>query len=230
MTPVEIVTMFRAEMHDTVDPPFWTDALLYPYLNDAQEMFARLTDGIIDSVSTLASLTYIVDDATIQIDERILKIAHAYRASDGAPVDIVNYADMETRGLRLDGRKGPVVALIIGLDETTAYLYPVASVADTLKLSIERMPLAVITSASTLMEIDKKHHIALLDRMKEIAYGNADAEVFNKAKAKEHGEKFLAYCAKAKQERERRRHKTRVVQYGGLGVPSSRVNDDYRRR
>lgn len=231
MTPEGIVNMFRVEMNDEAIPHFWTDERLYPYLDDAQKMFARETGGIPDSTSSISQLSFSIGDTSLELDARILKVRDAYRLSDGRKVDIINYEDMEQRGIRFDGRTGPVSALIIGMDETTCYPYPVPSVADTLQLVIDRLPMTdIVPDEPCSLEIKPHHHMHLISWMKSLAYDNQDAEIFNKSKAVEFEEKFMAYCIKATQEKDRRKHKTRVVAYGGLPM-STRANDeDYRTR
>ena len=52
--------------------------------------------------------------------------------------------------------------------------------------------------------------------MKAQAYSKQDAETYNKAKADEEAAKFVAYCEQAKREKEKYKHKVRVVRYGGI--------------
>ena len=46
MNSTELLGTFREEMNDLQTPYLWSDALLYRYINDAQEMFCRRTEGI----------------------------------------------------------------------------------------------------------------------------------------------------------------------------------------
>lgn len=230
MTNEEVIALFRIEMHDVVDPSMFADAQLYAYLDDAQKMFARNTGGIPDSTSSLATISYAINDSELILDQRILKVRAARLLSDGQRIEVLNYEDMDKYGMRFDGKTGPVRTLIIGMDETTVYPYPVPSIADSFKLVIDRMPLYDIVNAnSDVLELASYHHLHLLDHMKALAYGNQDAEVFSKSKALEHEERFTQYCVKVTMEKARRKHKTRVVQYGGLPIGSARPSTDYRR-
>lgn len=223
-----VVDLFRIEMHDTATPPMFADEQLYAYLSDAQTMLARNTGGIPDSVSALTELSYAAGDTEFVLDERILKVRGAHRVSDGVPVSIINYEDMAKNGLRFDGAEGEVCRLIIGMDADVAYFHNVPVEAGEIKLVLDRLPLKDIESEQDELEVKKVHHLKLLLWMKHLAYDNQDAEVFNKSKAVEFEEKFNAYCAKVNAEKERRKHKTRVVQYGGLPM-TTRAEDDYGR-
>lgn len=232
MSPEEIVKLCRIELADEATPPLWSDFELFNHLNDAQVQFCRTTGGIPDSTSALSTVAITVALPSFKLDERILKIRDAYRTSDGKRIDIVNFEDMEKKGMRFNGRTGPLAAVIIGMDDDQAIPYPIPSKADTLKLVIDRLPLTEIceSNASTAkMEIKKHHHKHLLHWMKKLAYEKQDAETFNKNKSVEFEKKFYAYCDSARMEKDRRKHHTRVVAYGGLATraPISREDMDY---
>jgi len=219
MNSAELVRLFRKDMADETLPPLWSDEEIYGYADTAQKTFARETGGIADSTTQdLTQISVDVAATTFPFSSKILKISGAYRVSDGRPVEVVNYADMTQRGIRFDGRTGPIEAIVIGMDAAVAYFYPVPSVADTLQLMVDRLPLLtlVFSSPNQALEIDEHHHRHLLLGMKELAYGKQDAETFDKSKAKEFGDAFEQYCFKAKLERDRVRHKKRVVAYGGI--------------
>jgi hypothetical protein len=232
MTPEEVVTLFRTEMVDWATPPLWTDFELYNHLNDAQEQFCDRTGGIPDSTSPLTTVAITVNLPYFELDHRILKIRDAYRASDGKQITVVNYEDMDKRGMRFNGRTGPLASIIIGMDDTQVIPYPVPSKTDTLKLVIDRLPMDEITednASSVKLEIAPRHHKHLLHWMKKLAYEKQDAETFSKSKSTEFEQKFEAYCEKARKQKDRRKHKTRVVAYGGLATraPISREDMDY---
>lgn len=218
-------------MNDEAIPPFWSDERLYPYLNDAQMMFARETGGLPDSSSDMTKIDYALGDTSFVQDERVLKIRAARDETTGEGIEVINYEDIPKYGFRLDGRTGPYVKyLIIGMDENVL-MYPTPTAAGSIRLTVDRLPLADITldDPENGLEIKPHHHLHLLHWMKSLAYMNQDAEIFNKSKAQEFEQRFLAYCEKARKEKDRLKHKTRVVTYGGLPMVN-RVDDDYRRR
>ena len=102
MTSGDLLELFRDEMADQATPYLWGDDLVFGYINDAQNRFCRLTDGISDA--TTAAVTQIAIAPAAQwypYHSSITKLRQAYRADTGAPVDIINQEDMPTRGWRL---------------------------------------------------------------------------------------------------------------------------------
>jgi hypothetical protein len=86
----------------------------------------------------------------------------------------------------------------------------------TLNLTVFRLPLTDIVESDQVLEIAPQHHQSLMLWMKARAYSKEDAETLDRKKAEQFEDKFSAYCAYAKLEQGRARHKTRVVQYGGI--------------
>lgn len=230
MDSTALIALFRSEIADPVAPYLWSDAEAYSFADDAQKMFCRYVGGIGDS--TNAGVTQIVcaiATPTVVLSPLILKIRGAYNVADGKPVTVLNYENMEKFGMRWDAVPGTVKALVTGMDDNKVRPWPLPSVAMTVQLVVDRLPLADITGAGQAIEIDTHHHRSLLMHMKSRAYEKQDAETFDKSKSKEFDEKFQAYCGKAKLEQERRRHKPRSITYGGLPMSSIKSFDDYRR-
>lgn len=227
MTPEEVVTLWRSEIADVATPSLWSDTEAYNYLDDAQTMFCRNTGGIPDSTSSITLLSFSAGDTTFKLDERILKVRDAYRVSDGRRIPLVNIEDMQKLGMRFDGKIGPLTTLIIGMDETEAHPYPVPVEDVEVQLVIDRLPLEEISESTPgTLEIPRIHHRHLMLHMNALAYLKQDAETFNKSKSSEFKALFEAYCFKAKLEKDRRKHKTRVVSYGGIPSVSSVSRED----
>lgn len=126
MTSGDLLELFRDEMADQATPYLWGDDLVFGYINDAQNRFCRLTDGISDA--TTAAVTQIAIAPAAQwypYHSSITKLRQAYRADTGAPVDIINQEDMPTRGWRFDGSTGPLRALVLGIEAEQLRAYPV---------------------------------------------------------------------------------------------------------
>lgn len=219
MNSSEIVDTFISEVQDLDTPRLWPDDEAFGYLDDAQKQFCRLTGGLGDSMaSDVTQLPVVIDGEYADLSDKILKIRGAYRLSDGKPVEVVNFEDMPRLGITFDGRTGPVAYLIIGMTEGHARFYPVPSVADAVQLVVDRLPLEDITleDAEQELEIAPQHHRHLTLWMRHLAYSKQDSEGYDRQKAMEFEQKFLAYCAKATNEKARAKHKTRIVNYGGL--------------
>ena len=50
MNATELSDYFRSQVRDEVAPYLWTDTDVLTYMNEAQKMFVRLTNGIYDVV------------------------------------------------------------------------------------------------------------------------------------------------------------------------------------
>ena len=227
MDTADVLDLFRNEVVDTVQPYLWSETEALGYLDETQKTLVRALGGIPDSTSSLTTVALTVNMESFPYDERILRIKAAYRTSDGRPVQIVNYENMDALGWRFDGRTGPIRGIVIGADDDNIMTYPVLSVADTLRLVIDRLPLYDVEEIDDDLEVKPVHHRHLVIGMKALAYGKQDAETFDKTKKDQFTAEFAAYCEQARAEKERRKARVRVVQYGGLPM-SVRSDDTYR--
>lgn len=219
MTPNDLLVTFRSEMNDEAEPQLWSDEEFYLYLDDAQKMFCRRTDGIGDaSTPAVVQLNVVPNQDWYDTHPSILKIREASRTDTGREVKVLNREDMPEYGMRFDGRSGPLKALIIGMEAHRTRVWPMPSETVTVELLVFRLPLVTINDATgdDELEIDPQHHLHLLHWVKHRAYSKQDAEAFDKTKAAEFEQKFYAYCTQAQIEQRRARHKPRAVAYGGL--------------
>lgn len=218
MTADQLKALFRQEMADTAEPYLWSDVEVYAYLDDAQKMFCRLTDGISDATTAaVVEIEVSAGDTWLDLHPAIKKIRAASRESDGAPLTLLNYEDLAPRGLRFDGSVNVVSTVITGMEENKLRLAAVASLDDVIKLLVFRLPLTTLSASEQTLEIGEEHHIHLLPWAKSRALLKQDGEVFDREKSEELETIFRGYCARALQEQGLKRHKgVRSVRYGGL--------------
>lgn len=218
MNSTELLGRFRSDVVDEAAPFLWSDEEIYDNIDDAQKMFCRLTGGLPDATTVATTrIPYVAGDEWVTTHSSILKIREAYRLSDGRQIGIWNYEDLPARGLRLDSRTGILQSLVIGMEPNKVRLLPIPSIADTIRLLVDRMPIKRITDVGEqTLEIAEQHHLHLLLWVKHLAYNKQDDETYDKKKADEYESRFNAYCVQAKAEKDRAKHKTRVVLYGGL--------------
>jgi hypothetical protein len=215
MDSTELLTQFRSDVVDEELPQLWSDTEVFSYIDSAQKQFCREVGGIADASSPLTTLAVVMDTEWVAASPLILKVRAAY-LPDGAPIEVVNYEDLVSRGFRLDGRTGPVKMLVIGMEAGRYRLYPKPVASTTVQLVVDRLPLKAITDADQKLELQDHHKEGLGLWMRHRAYSKQDAETMDKSKALLLKQEFGAYCAAAKKERDRAKHKTRVIQYGGL--------------
>jgi len=216
MTVEQLLTLFRSEMADQAEPYLWSDEEFFVYLDDAQKMWARWTDGIADASSDLTQIVVQAGQQWYDLDSRVLKIRTATRADDGRTLDIYNPEDLQYRGVRFTGQQAPVRALIQGMEDGKLRAWPVPSDDMTVDLTIFRLPLESIVDENSVLEIAEHHHTHLLKWVRSRAYGKQDADTFDRVKAAEFEAAFRDYCKQVQREQSRVRRTTGTVQYGGL--------------
>jgi len=225
-----LYNLFRLEVRDLATPYLWSEAEIYAYMDDAQSMFCRLYGGIADSTSAATTVTATAGAEFAAISPKILKLRHARLAADGQELKLLNFEDLQLgssggrddygqqAAFKFDNTEGPIRAIVLGMEPNSVRLVNIPQTTQTIRLIVYRMPLLTLAANATPMEleIDEQHHRHLLNWMKALAYEKQDSETYDRGKSVEFGEKFRAYCDKAKAERERSEHKYRATTYGGL--------------
>ena len=107
----DLLELFRDEMADQATPYLWGDDLVFGYIDDAQNRFCRLTDGISDA--TTAAVTQIAITPATQwypYHSSIIKLRQAYRVDPTWP-------DLSDDALtnNLDAWLGPFVSGLTSL-------------------------------------------------------------------------------------------------------------------
>lgn len=213
----ELLDAFRSELQDVAEPFLWSKEEVYRYLDDAQKMFCRLTDGISDATTKAVVEIAVSAGATwLDLHPCVKKIRAASRGSDGAPLSIINFEDLAARGIRMTAQRSPLRLLITGMEENKLRLPYAASAADTIQLLVFRLPLVTIDTDDLQLEIGEEHHLHLIPWAASKALLKQDAETFDKTKSEEYAGIFRAYCAQALKEQGAKRHKVRTVAYGGI--------------
>lgn len=226
MDSTSLYNRFRSDVYDEAEPFLWKKDEVYAYMDAAQKQFCRLAGGIADSSSRFTQLTVTAGDAWVALDPRILKIRRAQRQSDSKKLDVINHEDLDRlldgddygtrRQFKLDNMPGEVRFLITNMEQDKIRLVRVPAVDDVIELSVYRLPLATITGPQQKLEIHEQHHEYLMRWMKHLAYSKQDSQTRNDKLADSNEAAFRVYCEQARQEREAREHKPRVVTYGGI--------------
>ena len=216
MDSTELRDAFRDETGDVASPPLWSDAAIFRYMTEAQRMFCRLTEGLEDArTPSVVNLTVKAGAEWVNTSPLILKLREAYDTR-GVPLRVLSVEKAAEFGLRFDGSTGVVRALVSGFERHALRVHPTPTVDTQIKLSVFRMPLAVIDSAGAVLEIEEQHHNALLLWMKHLAYAKQDAETYDRARSDDFEVRFRNYCFEAEKEQNRARHPAGAVVYGGL--------------
>jgi hypothetical protein len=225
----ELKDRYRSDVRDTdSSTPLWSDADIYDYMDDAQKMFCRLQGGIADTTTdSICKISYAANDQYKAISPLILKIRQVVRESDQLEVEVLNFEDLQMHALaddygfqppyKIDSTPGEVRAIVVGMQEGMIRLVRFPTAADSLRLTVYRMPLVdITTTGNQTFEIAAVHVRPLLYWMKHLGHLKQDAETYDKGRADMFEALFRQYCDQAKAEREKREHKYRTVGYGGL--------------
>lgn len=226
MTSDELYDLFRSDVMDTAAPYLWSDDETYAYMNDAYYMFVRLTGGIPDFTSSACTVTATANQATTALDPSILVVRTATLDPSGDKVKVINAQDLDSlsdedygmlRTLNSTVSKGKVRYMVIGMQADAVRWVNIPDTTYTVKLVIDRLPRTTISDGGQTFEgVKPHHHFHFLKWMRHLAYSKQDAETFDKARSQQEKADFEAYCAFAKAEKERYKHKVRVVAYGGI--------------
>lgn len=226
MQSQELLRAWRASVKDDVKPYLWSDEEAYLFMNDAYNMFVRLTGGIADFRSEYTEVEVVAHDAIAELHPSILRIMSATLRSRRRPLEILNGPDLGTIRVQDYGgyttltdldREGDVVAMVLGQARDRAQLINVPVEDDIIDLVVYRLPVTEITgSGQEFAGVQGIHHYHLAHWMSFRAYDKQDADTFDPRRAEYHKAEFERYCAQAQREWERYKHKNRVVAYGGL--------------
>lgn len=227
MNSTELLDLFRKDVKDTALPYLWSDDEVLAYMNDAYYMFVRLTDGVPDfSNDAVCKLTTTALQASDDLHPSIMTIRMATRESDGTEIRIINAQDVRNlssndfgviRSINMNTTPGRVSYGVIGMEQDTIRWVQIPDVVENIRLLVDRLPIEVINDFDMeFSDVKPHHHIHLLKWMKHLAYNKQDSETFDKARSEKEKKDFELYCSMAMQEKERYKHKVRVVSYGGI--------------
>lgn len=224
MTSDELHDLFRRDVVDTRKPYLWSDTEVFAYMNDAYTMFVRLTKGVSDFTSEATKVLAYEGSNSVDLHPSIMQIRTATLA-DGTDVRVLNAQDQTNmidedygilRRINVLDTVGRIRYLVIGMERGKGRVVNIPDVDAEISLVIERLPLKPITDfGQELSDVEPHHHIHLMKWMEHLAYSKPDLETFNKARSEQKETAFKEYCDLAMQEKERYKHKVRVVRYGG---------------
>lgn len=226
MTPQELFDRFRSEVQDEEAPYLWSDTEVWSYMDWAHKEFVRLIGGVADSQSDITQITATEGLEFTEFSDLILKFRRAHRLTDFRKVDIVNLEDLDKfiaddYGLRaaggLNDTQGSVRAMVIGMEENSVRWIDIPDTTVVIQLSVMRLPLYdIVGESGECFEVRREFHLDLLPGMQSRALMKTDAETFDDVKAAEYLKMFHLRANEALRTQDLRRHKNRVVAYGGL--------------
>jgi len=223
MLASELISDFRSDTRDTVEPYLWTEEDALRYASEAQLSYFRFIGGVPDATSEACEISVVEGEEWVDLHPSVLNIRIARLDSDKRPLRIINAqddiaVDADYGTIFNTPLTGRVVALVLGESRGKARLVNIPEADDTVRLTVYRLPLQMhLTSEGDVLEVDDMHREGLLYRMKELAYAKQDADAYDPQASKENGAKFENYCRTSRREQERLKSKpVRSVSYGGI--------------
>lgn len=233
-TVADLITIFRRR---TEDPAYhldfnlpnsnslWSNYELIQLIDQAQKEFAERTLIFKDSENFDTDVT--AGNPWVDYDPRILRIENAELNSSNIPLNVITIEDFKTSvyvddyGIRKDAswenRTGTPIYLIRDIRQDYLRLYPTPTTADTLLLTVRRLPLGDITELSDDLEVPSRWQLGLLKYVEKEMYSKPIAVLGGFGElgisAKIGWEEFCNHAASRIQIRTRGPGK---VRYGGL--------------
>ena len=213
MNSTTLLEYWRSQIVDETRRYLWTDDEAFVYMNEAQNMLCRLTEGISDATTPeVVSVPVEAGELFASVHERILTFRQAVLVSTGYKLDIKNHTEIT----RWDNSTGSVTQMIVGLEKHKVRWNYTPAVDDEVTLLVFRLPLSFIDDYDQELEVEETHHASLSFWMSHLAYLKADTETFDKQASDRAKANFLAYCEQVGGEQRRYKQKPRSIQYGGV--------------
>lgn len=229
MAPSELAEIFRREVDDVAAPFLWSDEDISLYLDQAQREFARQTDCFLDSTTaSVCRVPIAANQALVALSQLVTKIRRAELAATFRPVRVTTLAEMD---------EGQITGRDYGLSVPTQWrtatgeprfavedyepgkllLAPIPTAADTLNLTVYRLPLNKIAIDSAAFEVkDEDHQYHLLSYMQFLAYSRQDADTYSPKRAQAAKEQWLESVSAARLAFRRKRFVPKAIAYGGI--------------
>lgn len=188
MKVADFIEAFRDQVADHVVPPFWSDAQIVHYLNEAVQEACERAKLIEDRLTpAVCSITLVPDVATYQLHASVFEIKRA--TLRGRPLDETSVEEMDADCTGWESLKGLPRAYIFeqasGARPASIRLVRVPAQADTLALTVFRGALKPLSPDLDIgkPEIPERFHERLMDWVLHRAYLKQDADTFDPDKA-----------------------------------------------
>jgi hypothetical protein len=158
MTGDELIAYTREDLlHDTATPRLWSDDLILRYLNEAQNLFCRLTHCLTPSDGAIDIVELEEGESSYSINSKALFINSA--AVQGASQPLRDYTYRALPNLLAESTGQPRMFVLNERNHTIRF-FPVPDQAYTVNLLVATLPLRQITF-DTEPEIPEQYHIDL---------------------------------------------------------------------
>lgn len=209
----DLITMFRQDMMDQVEPYLWSEGEVLRYLAEAQDTFMDDTDYL----AATETFSYFAGDLEVSFPSYITKVRHA-RAADESPLDVDTKVEWDEHKGRSAWRSdtGNVDTIISDLATHSVRLYPIPVVDGSFQLDVYRVAKTFVEDEEELEVTDRSAQRVILLGARAQAYSKEDPETLDEAKALKYSALFELKSSDWYARTQNARRRTRTVAYGGL--------------
>ena len=190
MKVADFIEAFRDQVGDHVVPPFWPDAQIVRYLNEAVQEACERAKLIEDRLTpAVCSVTLAPDVSTYTLHPSVFEIKRV--TLRGRPLDETSVEEMDADCPGWEALKGLPRAYIFeqasGIRPANIRLVRTPTEADTIALTVYRGALKPLSADidTAKPEIPERFHENLMDWVLHRAYLKQDADTFDPTKAAE---------------------------------------------
>ena len=213
MNSTSLLSYWRTQVVDSLRPYLWSDEEAFVFMNEAQNQFCRLTEGISDATTPeVVQVPVTIGEIFAPVHPSILNFRTASLLSTGGDVTIKNHTDVRL----WDNAAGSISTMIVGMEKNKVRWGKTPLLDDEVNLLVFRLPLTEITDVEQELEIEATHHASLSFWMSHLAYLKPDTETFDKQGSDRAKANFEAYCFQAAAEQRRYKQYPRSIRYGGI--------------
>lgn len=188
MTLADLIAAAREDADDTAVGSFWSDAVLTRYANQAEQEAARRSRLILDSeTAAVCEYPVLANARSITLHAKILFVRTLRLDSDTLPLPRIHVKDLDQR--IPDWQTAAVAQPIVYIPNKQPgklYFYPGFAAADTVRLTVIRLPLAAMAAPTDAPEIDARLHEYLVHWMLFRMLMKPDEDTKNETLAKSH--------------------------------------------
>lgn len=181
----ELLTRFRSDADDKVEPYLWSDADVKFWLNEAEQEACRRSVLLKDSSTTeICRVTAGTSNPWIALDSRVVRVLRAKPQEQAGPVGLLSAEQMDCNIPSWEDATGTEVrALIADMETGKLRTYPIMTADVAIDLTVQRLPLKDMSEPSHCPEIRKESHVKLVHWALYKAYSVPDIDANDPEKA-----------------------------------------------
>ena len=188
-------TQFREEADDKIAPYLFSDDQILAWLNEAEDEAAARARLLAEySDPAICSITVTANQPTYATHEAVLDITRAAFTPTGGDSTVLFITDRtELDRIKPDWRTSTDEPEYLVQDDTKVQIVPTPTVAGSLDIECNRLPITPMASDADTPEIARAHHRYLVHWALHRAFSLPDTETVDPKKAASGEAAFTAY-------------------------------------